>query len=150
MDTHTVDVMQDLIETLEDGRKGFAEGAEKLASDGHLDLAATFRELSEQRREFSGQLRQFVANRGATIEEDGSVAAALHRGWMNLKDAIAGSDPDGVLDVAEQGEDHAVAEYEDALESESLTTEARGVVQQQYVAIKAAHDRVKALRDSRS
>ena len=34
-------VTKDLIQTLEDGREGFATGAEKLAADGETDLATT-------------------------------------------------------------------------------------------------------------
>ncbi|MGH8925682.1 MAG: hypothetical protein ACRDWA_13755 [Acidimicrobiia bacterium] len=37
---------------------------------------------------------------------------------MAVKDAVTGSDPGAVLDVAEQGEEHAVAEYERAMEEE--------------------------------
>jgi uncharacterized protein (TIGR02284 family) len=85
---------------------------------------------------------------GEKIEEDGSASAALHRGWMSLKDAISGSDPDGILDAAEQGEDHAKEAYEKALKDDDLAPQARTVVQRQYDDIKSAHDRVKALRDS--
>jgi uncharacterized protein (TIGR02284 family) len=140
-------VTKDLIETLEDGKDGFAKGAEKLAADGSPDVAATFRELSAQRARFSDELRELGDTYGDDIDESGSVAAALHRGWMSLKDALSGSDPKGVLDVAEQGEDHAVKQFEKAL-TEDMSPGLRTVVERQHRAVQAAHDTVRALRDA--
>lgn len=141
-------VTKDLIETLEDGRKGFTAAADKLADTNRADLAPKFRELAEQRGGFAAELETMAAAYGDDIDEEGSVAAAVHRGWMSLKDALAGSDPDGVLDAAEQGEDHAVSEYQSALDNDDISAALRQVVQRQYTAVKSAHDEVKRLRDA--
>lgn len=53
----------------------------------------------------------------------------------------------GVLDVAEQGEDHAGKEYEKALAAD-ISTGLRTVVERQLVDVRSAHDQVKALRDA--
>ena len=140
-------VTKDLIETLEDGKKGFADAAEKLADTNRSDLAPRFRELGEQRARFSAELEQMAAAYGDDIDEDGSVLAAAHRGWMALKDALAGSDPDGVLDAAEQGEDHAVSEYKKALD-EDISENLRLAIQRQFTDIQSAHDEVKRMRDT--
>ena len=67
---------------------------------------------------------------------------------MTIKDAVAGSDdPSGVVDTAEQGEDHAVKEYDKALAADISTT-LRTVVQSQRTEVKAAHDEIKSLRTS--
>jgi len=141
-------VTKDLIQTLEDGKDGFAKGAEKLEKDGEAALAGTFRELSSKRARLSDELQKIAASYGDQIEESGSVAAKAHRGWMAVKDAVAGSDPDGVLDAAEQGEDHAVSEFEKALQSD-ISPEFKTVVQRQLAEVRSAHDQVKALRDAR-
>lgn len=140
-------VTTDLIETLEDGRKGFAQAAEKLAEEGHTSLSSKMREFSQQRARFSSELGYMAEAYGDDIDESGSMAAALHRGWMSLKDALTGSDPSGVLDAAEQGEDHAVKEYEKALQ-EDISADLRSTVQRQFSEIKAAHDEVKSLRNA--
>jgi uncharacterized protein (TIGR02284 family) len=140
-------IVTDLVETLEDGREGFAKGAEKLAGSDTPALAATFRRFSEQRAKFSAELRAMATTYGDDVDQSGSMAAKLHRGWMSLKDALAGSDPDGVLDAAEQGEDHAIKEYEKALNSD-LSSELRTVVQRQFLEVKAAHDEVRTMRDA--
>ena len=140
-------VAKDLIETLEDGKDGFAKGAEKLAADGSVDIAATFRELSAERARFAEELRELAEEYGDDIHESGSVAAAVHRGWMSLKDALSGDDPKGVLDVAEQGEDHAVKQFEKAL-TEDTSPGLRTVVERQLRDVRAAHDTVRSLRDA--
>ncbi len=142
-------VTKDLIETLEDGEEGFRKGAEKLADSDAPELAATFRQFSEQRASFSAELRTMADNYGDHIEESGSIAAAAHRGWMSLKDALTGSDPKGVLDAAEQGEDHAVKTYKKALDAD-ISDGLRSVVQRQSIDVKSAHDKVRSLRDSHS
>ncbi|MCU1370449.1 MAG: hypothetical protein JWO77_1643 [Ilumatobacteraceae bacterium] len=142
-------VTQDLIQTLEDGKDGFAKGADKLEKDGETTLASAFRELGAARGVMSDELQTIAAGYGDQMEESGSVAAKAHRGWMAVKDAIAGSDADGVLDAAEQGEDHAVSEFEKALESD-ISPEFKPVVQRQLDEVRAARDQVKSLRSSRS
>lgn len=142
-------VTKDLMKTLEDGRDGFAAGADKLEKDGEAGLARTFRELGARRGQLADEVQKIAANYGDHIDESGTVAAKAHRGWMAVKDALSGSDPDGVLDAAEQGEDHAVSEYEDAL-NEDISPEFKTVLQRQLTEIRSAHDQVKALRDARS
>ncbi|GAC1307475.1 MAG: PA2169 family four-helix-bundle protein [Acidimicrobiales bacterium] len=141
-------VTKDLIQTLEDGKEGFAKGAEKLDGTDTPELAATFRKFSEQRADFAAELHELAKEYGDTIKESGSVAGTLHRGWLSLKDALAGSDPGGVLDAAEKGEDHAVKEYDKALAGDVSPT-LKTVIERQAAAVKAAHDEVRALRDAR-
>lgn len=142
-------VTRQLIQTLEDGKDGFASGAEALEKDGEAALAATFREFGAKRATFSDELQKIAAGYGDHIEESGSVAAKIHRGWMAVKDAVSGSDPDGVLDAAEQGEDHSVSVFEKALQSD-ISPEFKVVIQRQMGEIRSAHDRVRALRDNRA
>ena len=49
--------INDIIQTLEDGHKGFASAAEMAEKDGRQDLALEFRQYSEQRAMFSNELR---------------------------------------------------------------------------------------------
>jgi len=136
-----------LIEVLEDGKKGFAEGADKLKALDRPDLASMFERHAQQRQQFSSQLESMAQAYGDDIDEDGSVAAAVHRGWMSLKDAISGSDPDGVLTAAVQGEDHAVETYESAL-AEDISPDLRTTVQSQLAEITTARREVQMQVDA--
>ena len=138
-------VAKDLVETLEDGRNGFASAAEKLRDSERPEVAATLQRLSEQRAGFARDIVAMGHEYGDDVEESGSVAAALHRGWLSLKDALTGDDASGVIGAAVTGEDHAVSEYDEALESD-LSSGFREVVGRQRVAVVAARDEVKALQ----
>jgi uncharacterized protein (TIGR02284 family) len=142
-------VTKDLLQTLEDGRLGYEKGAEKLDSTDTPQLATTFRKYAEQRAQYTTELTGLAAAYGDQLDESGSVAGKLHRGWLALKDALAGSGPDGVLDAAEQGEDHAISEYEKA-SNDDISPELKAVVLRQLTGIRAAHDDVKALRETLS
>lgn len=136
-----------VMKTLADGRDGFAKGAEKLTETSAPALAATFQQYSAQRSAFYNELDAMAAGYGDDLEEPGSVAAVIHRGWMSVKDAIAGSDPEGVLDAAEQGEDHAVSVFDEVLK-EDLSRDLRAVLQRQRRDVLDAHDQVRNLRDA--
>jgi uncharacterized protein (TIGR02284 family) len=139
-------VTEDIMKVLEDGREGFAKAADKLDETNAPDLAVVFRRLGAQRAAFITELNEMAKKYGDDADASGSVAAKLHRGWMAVKDAFAGSDPDGVLDAAEQGEDHAVKEYGKALDAD-ISPSLRTLLQRQFDSVRAAHDEVKSLRN---
>lgn len=140
-------ILEELVETLEDGREGFKKAADKLEDDGHHELARKMAQYSDQRARLSAELREIALADGVDVEDKGTVGAALHRGWMAIADAVSGDDPHAVLAVAESGEDHAVAEFEKALGNDDLPAAWRPVIVAQAEAVKSAHDEVRALRD---
>ena len=135
---------KELVETLRDGQDGYAKGAEKLDGSDKPAAAAAFRRFSEQRASFATELEAMGHAYGDDIDESGTLAAKVHRGWMGLKDALTGSGSDAVLKAAVTGEDHAVKEYEKAL-GQDLSANLRTVVERQLEGIKAARAEVVAL-----
>lgn len=138
-------VAAQLIKTLENGKLGFERAAEKLEESDRSDLSGRFREFAAQRAEMSTELGAIAAAYGDDVEQRSTLPGAVHRGWMAVKDALSGSDADGVISAAEQGEDHALAEYRDALEAD-ISQEFRPVVQRQMASVQAAHDFVRSLQ----
>jgi uncharacterized protein (TIGR02284 family) len=146
--TATHSILEELLATVDDGKRGFAEAADKLEADGHPALAADMRDLSQQRLRMSNELKALAASGGAPIEDgNGTIAGAVHRSVMALRNTLTGDDPYSVLAAAEQGEDHAVAEFEKALREE-LPPEIKAVLQRQHEEVLTAHERVRALRDN--
>jgi uncharacterized protein (TIGR02284 family) len=141
-------VTKQLMKTLENGREGYLSGAEKLAESSSPQLADTFRRLSGQREDYYNELQELASDYGDSIEEDaGSVPGAIHRGWMAVKDFVTGSSPESVLNTADQGEDHAMSDYDDALTAD-ISEGLRSVVERQRAGVKAAQDEVRSLRDT--
>ena len=143
MSTRTV--ITDLVQTLEDSRKGFADAATRLAEDGNAQLARRFEDFSEQRARLSAELRSFASAKGMSIDEDGSLAGALHRGWIGLKDALTGEDADAIVEAARRGEEHAVQEFEKAIGSDDLPEELEGTVRAQLSTIEETRDTVSSM-----
>ncbi len=141
---NTISTLNNLIETCKDGQNGFKEAAEGVE---RADLKSLFYECSQQRSQFVGELQSLVREFGGDPENSGSVAAAIHRGWINIKSAVTGKDETAILNECERGEDSAVSSYKDALE-EDLPANARTTVQNQANTVKATHDKIKGLRDS--
>lgn len=139
-----ISTLNGLIETCKDGQDGFKEAAEGVERS---DLKSLFYEFSQQRAQFAGELQSIVQTLGGDPEKSGSVAAALHRGWINIKSAVTGKDEGAILSECERGEDSAKNNYKSALEV-ALPANIMETVQTQYAAVLAAHDRIKALRDA--
>ena len=70
----------------------------------------------------------------------------LRRGRLNLRGALNAHDPGAILVECERGEDHAMAEYRKAIDL-PLPTDVVHAIGAQSLEIKAAHDKVKYLRD---
>lgn len=137
-------ILEGLIQTLEDGKTGFRQAA---VASKDPELARALTELSEQRAELSAQMQTLGAVYGeSAYDQETSVAGALHRGWIDLKAAIASDNAHGILAECERGEDHAVAEFRQAIEHD-LPSNVREVVERQAAVVEATHDHVKRLRD---
>ena len=143
MNDDTDDVLNELIETSKDGEKGFRKAAE----DAHAsELKSLFTEAARRCREGAAELQGVVRSLGETPEKSGSVAGALHRGWVSLREAVASRDDKAILEEVERGEDYAKAQYRKALERD-LPSDVRVIVERQYQGVLANHDRVRNLRD---
>ncbi len=140
-------VAKELVETLKDGERGFASAAEKLQDSDRAEWASVLQRLSEQRAGFSREIVELGHEYHDDVDEGGSAAATFHRGWIALKDALTGDDAGSVLGAAVTGEDHAVSEYESALEQD-LSAGFREVVTRQHAAVVAARDEIKGLQDA--
>ena len=138
-------LLNNLIETLKDGQQGFKQAAEGVSDP---KLKSLFLDYSQQRSRFATALQGEARRHGETDPETSSSASgALHRGWINLKSALTGGDEHAILAECERGEDSAVEEYKKALD-DGLSPTAQELVSRQFAEIKAAHDRIKSLRDA--
>lgn len=139
-----ISTLNNLIETCKDGQNGF-----QTAADGvkNAELKTLFSTYAQQRAKFAGDLQSEVRRLGGDPEKSGSVAATLHRGWINIKSTVTGEDESAVLAECERGEDSAVSNYQDALAA-NLPANVQDVVQRQFTQIKDAHDRIRSLEQA--
>jgi uncharacterized protein (TIGR02284 family) len=143
MNDDAISTLNNLIETCRDGQNGFQS-----ATDGvtNAEYKRLFEQYAQQRAQFVGELQSEVRRLGGDPQTTGSVAGALHRGWIDIKAAVTGKNEHSILEEAERGEDSALRNYQDAL-AQPLPPESQTLVRRQYQAIQEAHNRVRSLRD---
>jgi uncharacterized protein (TIGR02284 family) len=135
--------LNNLIETCRDSQSGFQSAAEGVKDPA---LKHLFEQYGLQRAKFVGELQNEVLHLGGDPENTGSVAGALHRGWINIKSAVTGKNEHSILEECERGEDAAVKNYTDAL-NRQLPLNLAQIIERQYQMILEAHNRVRGLRD---
>lgn len=136
--------LQNLIQINIDSSRGFNEAAEQIEDPAIADL---FRTLGTERSAFAAELQTYVAFNYEEPQDDGSVAAALHRAWIDIRSMISGGDNYAILAEAERGEDQIKEAYEKTLK-ETAGSAMNDVLQQQYAQVKAGHDQVRDLRNA--
>lgn len=142
--------LTDLMEINRMATEGYETATEKV-EDGRVKSQLS--QFAQQRAQFQQELHQ-VSNRlgmqpedKTTIEEVATTAAAaVHRGWINLKSLVTGASTDAILGECETGDATALAAYETALKSTDLAAEVKEVLQRQHGAILQAKNQVTALK----
>ncbi len=141
-DNHeTISILNGLIETCEDGVKGFRTAA---AAVKHPAAKTLFTSRVPAIEHAASELQAEVQRLGATPETTGSVAAKIHRGWIDLKAAVTGQNDAAIITECERGEQVAVHNYEEA-RKQQLPSGIRTMVDRQYQGAVQNLERVRAL-----
>jgi len=137
------DKLQYLLGTLHDGQKGFNEAAEH-AKDA--SLKQLFQARSAQRSEMASALETHLMQGGEKPKSGGSVGAALHRTWINVRDAVTGKDDTSVIAETVRGEDAAIKNYQDVLKETDLPGDVRSLIESQYAQIQSSDAELNGLK----
>lgn len=147
-DPHLLRVLEDLVETLEDSKRGFNEAADQLGEDGYYEIADELRQLSAQRARFATELRDKGLELGATFDERGSLAGLLHRRWLALRDTFGTDEAEAVLEEAITGERQARQQFDRVLTESELPDDIRDLLVRQVDEMAAATDHLTELQES--
>jgi uncharacterized protein (TIGR02284 family) len=143
-DSDSLSTLQDLLSINIDSQRGFEEAAK---DTNDPQLKQMFMEYGQKRAQNAAELRQYIMSAGEQPSNSGSVTAAIHRWWIDAKQALTGNDAQSVLNEAERGEDSIKNTYQRALDKISDST-ARAVVERQYSNVRDGHDRIRDMRDA--
>ena len=133
-------VIQELIKTCRDGEKGYREAADHAKSS---DLKSQFLRISSERASFANELANSIPQ---TDRTEGHVVGAIHRAWIDVKEALGGGDH-AILAWLEQGDDYAKGKYQDALK-ETMPPTLQALVRRQVDILMRDHDPIRSQRDS--
>ena len=135
-----------LIETAQDGADGYRAASEDVKDAA---LKQVFTQYATQRAQFATELRNFATATGGDAAKGGSVSAAVHRGWINLKSVVTGRDDAAILAECVRGDENAVKAYTEATGA-SLPGEAASIVSRQSAAVAQAYAHIKGLHAATS
>ncbi len=132
-----------LIATLIDSVDGYQKAA---ADTENTRFAEMFNARARERQQAVTHLQAAVARLGGDPEDDGTTAGAIHRGWINLKEAVLGRDDEAIVNSVESGEDYLKGKFEAVRNNADLPAEARAAVEEAWTSVKAGHDEMSALK----
>jgi uncharacterized protein (TIGR02284 family) len=130
----TISELNGLIETSRNGELGYAEAA-RLVEDTRLQ--SVLAGYSKERAGFVRALQAEVKKLGGTPADSGTIGAALHRGWMELKSVATLGSGGAILSACETGEDSAWTHYKHVIDSD-ISGESRAMVDKQWEKVKEA------------
>ena len=139
---HDIKVLNGLIATTLDSMKGYRDACE----DTKGTYSELFLSMADERSRVASELQAHVRTHGGEPEDHSSTAGALHCGFMNLKDAVTGTDDKAVIAEVERGEDYIKDKYETALKDDDLSPDCRAVVERAYQSVREGHDKVSAIK----
>ena len=141
--SHDIRTLNGLIATTIDSVDGYRTSAADVDSS---KLAELFTDRASERSSVAEQLRAEVTKLGGNPEDDGTILAAGHRAFVNLKSAVTKRDDEAVIAEVERGEDHIKAKYEDALKDTDLASATRSLIETAYGSVKSGHDQMRDLK----
>jgi uncharacterized protein (TIGR02284 family) len=133
-------VLNHLIETCTDAARGFRSAADHVKDQ---NLGKVFLEIAAQRERFAAELQPHAQRLGGAAAADGTTAAAVHRGWIDIKSKLR-HDDGAIVAEAARGDGVTVHAFRDAVEG-MLPPNTRELIEREYAEVSAAHARILAL-----
>ena len=138
-----ISTLNTLIATTIDSITGYENSAKDIDSERFREI---FRQRADERQQVVEQLRSEVRRLGGNPEDDGSFLGKTHQRFEDLKSAVTGGDDKSIINEVERGEDYLKEKFETALNSDTLSGDARSVVERCYQSVRQGHDQISQLK----
>src|SRR5664279_2144205 len=109
-----VSILNELIETCEDGLHGFTTASKAV---DNVSAKALFASRLPNILRGESELKAEVRRLGGDPDKRGTIARALHRGRLALKRAVTGQHAEAIVTECARGAEHAAPVYEAALQT---------------------------------
>lgn len=138
-----ISMLRALLDALEDGHAGYQVAAQGLKD---TKMKRALGQIALERKGLGEELREVILKHGGAPKSHGTVAGALHRGWIQMKE-LGHAAPATILEECSRGEAASMKLYKEAL-AKDLPPEVRKVVALHLDHITAAREKVLELRRS--
>lgn len=129
------DVLQDIVDTCQDGVEGYEAAAGGIEDDS---IRTLFLRLSQQRKGFIEELKNEALKLGIELEGSGSKAGFFKRTWLATKSAFSARTKDKIIEEAMDGEKKAVDVYAKSYASQDVPGYIQEMLKEQEHLIKVA------------
>jgi uncharacterized protein (TIGR02284 family) len=137
-----IHLVNGLVETTIDSADGYEEAAKDADGSRYKDL---FHKRAAERRSVASELQDEVRRLGGEPKDDGTILAAAHRVFVNLRDSLSKGD-ESVINEVESGEDFIKAKYEKALGDTDVDAQTRAVIEKAWTSVKSGHDQMRDIK----
>ncbi len=128
--------LKGLVNILNDGKEGYESASETTDS---VELKSVFLSYVAQRAAFTEELKAHLLLHGGKSEnEDGGVLGALHRTWIDIKQAFTSKEDAAILGAIETGEKAAIEKYDALLAHPDTHADHIELLQRQRTGIREA------------
>ena len=131
-----LDQLSQLLTLNHDAEKGYQEASENVKDN---ELKSLFLTQSRQRAEFATELDREVRSLGGEPSDTTSIAADLHRAWINLKSVFSSNDDKAVVQECHRGDQEALNTYNQVLQETDLAASTRELLLRQKQSIDSAN-----------
>jgi uncharacterized protein (TIGR02284 family) len=138
-----ISTLNTLIATTIDSITGYENSAKDIDNERFREI---FRQRADERQRVVEQLRGEVRRLGGNPEDGGSFLGKAHQRFEDLKSAVTGGDDKSIINEVERGEDYLKEKFETALNSGTLSGDARSVVERCYQSVRSGHDQISQLK----
>jgi len=136
--------LKGLINILNDGKEGYQSASEITES---IELQGLFLKYSAQRAAFADDLKVHLQKHGGESEnETGGILGALHRTWIDIKQALTSKEDVAILNAIETGEKAALEKFDQTLDDPAAHTDHIELLQRQRTGIREALSEIETYR----
>ncbi|HKG05614.1 MAG TPA: PA2169 family four-helix-bundle protein [Pedobacter sp.] len=145
---HNSEIISDLkglVNILNDGKEGYKSASE---TTDDQDLKGLFLEFAVQRGLYADELKAHLTEHGGDSEnESGGVLGALHRTWIDIKQALSSKEDTAILGAIETGEEAAIEKFEAAINDPATHADHINLLQRQVTGIREALSQIRGYRE---
>ncbi|REC44228.1 PA2169 family four-helix-bundle protein [Chryseobacterium pennipullorum] len=143
---NTVSVLNDLLNITNDRIEGFSKVEDKVW-DTHTGLKKDYDQMVSQSQTMKTDLIGLIRERGGDVDNTASMAGALHRAWIDVKNSFAMDKDESTLENVVFGENAAIKAYQDALDSGDLCPESSRVISDHLHHLKSSYAKFENLEE---
>lgn len=135
--------LKGLVNIINDGKEGYESAAETTDS---AELKTLFYGFSIERATYAADLKSHIATHGGESDnESGGILGAIHRTWIDVKQAFTSHENEAILEAITTGEKAAIEKYDAVLADYTDHADHYNLLKKQRDGIQATLSKIESL-----